>query len=80
MNKNPLLTYFQSPLADTFKNFAAIKQPNSTLPLPATPNFGVVIIPEKIKAIKSIEDLRASETQVIVDSNRSRIEAKNIVA
>lgn len=65
-HKGPLNAYFLSTYADTFKNFADIHQPHLTIPLPTTPNLTTLIIPDKEKAVKSIQDLKVSEVQVIV--------------
>lgn len=79
-HKGPLHAYFQSNLADVFKRFEDIQQPDSTKPLPPNPNFGVLIIPDKEKTIKSIQALRPSATYLIIYSDGSKIEGKNTAA
>lgn len=76
-HKGPLPAYFQSPLATAFKAFAGIQQPDSTIPLQPTPNFSTLIMPDKDKALKSIEALRPSDLHTIIYSEGSRVEGKN---
>lgn len=79
-HKGSLHASFQSNLADIFKRFEDIQQPDSTKPLPLTPNFGGLIIPEKGKAVKSIQALKPSTTHFIIYSDGSKIEGKNTAA
>lgn len=79
-HKGPLHAFFQSPYADQFSNFLDLHQPDPTNPLPLSPNFNTLIIPDTDQAIKSIKDLRASKTQVIVYSDGSRIPERNTAA
>lgn len=79
-HKAPLHAYFQSPTAEIFKAFVDIQQPDPSIPLPTTPNFTTLIIPEKEKAIKSIQVLKPSNVHVIAYSDGSRIEGKNTAA
>lgn len=79
-HKSPLHSYFQSPAVTIFKHFADIQQPDPSIPLPATPNFNTLIIPDKHQAINSITVLKPSASQVIVYSDGSRIEGKNTAA
>lgn len=65
-HRSPLHSYFQSPIAEIFRIFADIQQPDSTIPLPLTPNFSTLIIPEKDRAIDAIKVLRPSAVHVIV--------------
>lgn len=79
-HKGPLQAFSQSPLADYFHCFLNLQQPDPTVPLPTTPNFHTLIIEDKNKAINSIQDLKASNAQIIVYSNGSRIPEKNTAA
>lgn len=79
-HRSPLHSYFQSPVANRFEIFADIQQPDSTIPLPPTPHFSTLIIPDTEKAIRAIEVLRPSTAHVIVYSDGSRIEGKNTAA
>lgn len=79
-HKSPLHAYFRSPTADIFKAFEEIQQPDPSVPLPMTPNFKTLILPDKEKAIKAIQVLRPSNAQVVVYLEGSRIEGKNTAA
>lgn len=74
-HKSPIHAFFQSKQAKSFGHFLDLQQPDSKIPLPNT-----IIIQEKDKAIKSIQDLRPSATQIIVYSDGSRIQGKNTAA
>lgn len=63
-----------------FHHFHEIQQPDPSIPLPATPNFSTLVIPDKERAIESITVLKPSSSQVIVYSDGSRIEGKNTAA
>lgn len=79
-HRSPLHSYFQSTTADYFSQFADIQQPDPSVPLPMTPNFKTLIIPDKEKAIRSIQCLKPSTTKVLVFSDGSRIEGKGTAA
>lgn len=67
-------------MAQQLHQFIDTQQQDSTIPLNPTPNFNTLIIQDKKKAIKSIQDLKASNLQVIVYSDGSRIQGKNTAA
>lgn len=79
-HKSPLQAYFTSATATAFRHFINIQQPNPSIPLPTTPNFTTLILPDKDRAIKAIQVLRPSRQHVIVYSDGSRIEGKNTAA
>lgn len=79
-NKSPLHSYFQSTASETFKNFLDIQQPDPAVPLPPTPSFTTLILPDKEREIKSIAALKPSNTQVLVFSDGSCIDGKNTAA
>lgn len=79
-HRGPLNAFFISSFADRFLTFLDTQQPDSTVPLPPTPNFSTLIIQNKDRAIKSIKDLRTSNAHIIVYSDGSRIDGKNTAA
>lgn len=79
-HRSPLQAYFQAAIADTFKVFEDIQQPDSTIPLPPTPNFSTLIVPDQERAINSIKALTPSAVHIIVYLDGSRVEGKNTAA
>lgn len=79
-HKGPLHAYFQSSYADVFQRFANIQQPDSTQPLPQTPNFHTLIIQDKERAIQAIKVLKTGPSHVIVYSDGSRFDKKATAA
>lgn len=79
-HKGPMNAFFQSPVLESFCHFLDIQQPDTTIPMTQTPKFKTLILPNKEKAIKSIQDLKASSAQVIVYSDGLRIDGKNTAA
>lgn len=79
-HKGAIHAFFQSPLSEYFEHFLDLQQPDPTVHLPFTPSFNTLVIQNKEKMIKSIKDLKASNTQIIVYSDGSRIQERNTAA
>lgn len=72
-HKGPLYAFFQSPLADHFRRFLDLQQPDPTMPLQPTPNFKALILPNKVKEAQSIQVLKASKVHLILYLDGSQV-------